>query len=165
MYELLCRISCLNPCCALELMEYSLVSVISPSKMIKMIITCVNFVAFLSPVISLWAQQVAQKLILAHLLFWSWEWLNSKVWVGFVYIVFFLEVPSVCRFSLLAWNWQILTDSSCLTSHVYLTHQRKLPWGREGPVWKLALVLLLRRPFLTSRLLQRPSINLLTTHV
>ncbi len=53
MYEFLSRISSLNPCCALKLMEDSLASVILPTKMIKMIITHVDFVAFRWPVISL----------------------------------------------------------------------------------------------------------------
>lgn len=53
MYEFLSRISSLNPRCALKLMEDSLAAVISPAKMIKMIITHVDFVAFLCPVVSL----------------------------------------------------------------------------------------------------------------
>lgn len=53
MYELLSRILSLNPCCALKLIKDSLASVILPTKMIKMIIMHVNFVAFQCPVISL----------------------------------------------------------------------------------------------------------------
>lgn len=53
MYELLSGISSLNPPCALKLMEDSLAAVISPAKMIKMIITHVDFVAPLRPVVSL----------------------------------------------------------------------------------------------------------------
>lgn len=40
MYEFLSRISSLNPSRALKLIEDSLASVIPPTKMIKMIITC-----------------------------------------------------------------------------------------------------------------------------
>lgn len=53
MYEFLSRISRLNPCCALKLMEDSLASVILPTKMIKIIITHVDFVAFCCPLIFL----------------------------------------------------------------------------------------------------------------
>lgn len=52
--------------------------------MIKMIITG-GFCCFSLSTRSLFPQQVIQTPILAHLLFWSWSWLNSKfkqdVWV------------------------------------------------------------------------------------
>lgn len=55
MYEILLRLSSLNPCCVLDLMEDSLASVILPPKMIKMIIIHMklSFVAFYCPVIFL----------------------------------------------------------------------------------------------------------------
>lgn len=66
MYELLSGISSLNPLRALKLMEDSLAAVTSPAKMIKMIITHVDFVA--SPPSSGFPLS-AWKLILAHRLF------------------------------------------------------------------------------------------------
>lgn len=45
------------------------------------------------------------------------------------------------------------------------THQRKLPWGRGGCVWKWALVRLPRQLYVTSSSPPNPSTSLLTTPV
>lgn len=57
------------------------------------------------------------------------------------------------------------TENSCLTRSCVPDHQRRLPWGRGGCVWKWAFVRQLRRLYVTSRSLRSPSTTLLTTPV